>query len=45
MIKAQDIGTEVYALLVKAVKEEYAGHSEAEQQQAIARILSSVVSL
>ena len=45
MIKAAEVGAEIYALLVVAVEAEFAGESEAAKQAAIARILDAVVSL
>lgn len=45
MIKAADIGAEVYAMLVASVEAEFAGESEAAKQAAIARILNAVVTL
>ena len=44
-IQSKDIGTQVYEILVEAVEREFQGESEADRQEAIAKILSSVVIL
>lgn len=45
MMKASEVAPEIYQMLVNAVTEEYAGESEVVKQEAIARILDSIVIL
>ena len=41
MIKASEIGTEIYKILVETVETEFTGETEAVKQEAIATILGA----
>lgn len=43
MIKATEVGPMIYKMLIEAVETEFSGESEAVKQEAIAKILSSIV--